>query len=77
GGFLSITFIPIFSRYLADDDEAGGWQALTAIIRPITVGITVLVGIGWVVAPTVIELLYPGFSAEQVANTVRFTRIVL
>ena len=23
GGFLSITFIPIFSRYLAEDDEGG------------------------------------------------------
>lgn len=77
GGFLSITFIPILSRYLADDDEAGGWEALSAIIRPVAVGIVGLVVIGWVAAPHVVELLFPRFSPEQIANTTRFTRIIL
>ena len=77
GGFLSITFIPIFSRYLADDDEAGGWDALRSILRPITIGITALVAIGWLLAPTVIELIYPNFTPDQIAATVRLTRIVL
>ncbi len=77
GGFLSITFIPIFARYLATDDEEGGWRALTAIIRPIALGITVLVGIGWIVTPWVIEALYPGFTPGQIASTIRLTRIVL
>ncbi len=77
GGFLSITFIPIFSRYLANEDESGGWEALTAIIRPITVAITGLVVIGWIGAPPVIEAIYPDFTPEQVTTTVRLTRIVL
>jgi putative peptidoglycan lipid II flippase len=77
GGFLSITFIPIFSRYLAEHDEAGGWRALTAIIRPIAIAITALVAFGWVFAPPVIEAIYPDFTAEQVTTTVRLTRIVL
>jgi putative peptidoglycan lipid II flippase len=77
GGFLSITFIPIFARYLADDDEAGGWEALTAIVKPITAGIVGLVVIGWVAAPTVIELIYPDFTTGQIDATVRLTRIVL
>lgn len=77
GGFLSITFIPIFSRYLADDDEEGGWVALTAIIRPLAIGITLLVVIGWVFAPAVVDLLFTRFTPEQAAATVRFTRIIL
>ncbi len=77
GGFLSITFIPIFSRYLADDDEEGGWAALRAIMRPIAVGITLLVALGWIGAPLVIELIYPEFTASQLDATVRLTRIVL
>jgi putative peptidoglycan lipid II flippase len=77
GGFLSITFIPIFSRYLADGDEDGGWRALTAIIRPIALAIAGLVVIGWVAAPFVIETIYPDFTAEQTTTTVRLTRIVL
>ena len=77
GGFLSITFIPIFSRYLADDDEAGGWAALTAIIRPIAAAISALVVVGWVAAPPLLDALYPDFTADQFAATVRLTRIVL
>jgi putative peptidoglycan lipid II flippase len=77
GGFLSITFIPIFTRYLADDDEAGGWEALAAIIRPIAAGIVGLVVIGWVAAPTVLELIYPDFTPSQIDGAVRLTRIVL
>ena len=77
GGFLSITFIPIFSRYLAQDDEQGGWEALSAIIRPVAIAITTLVAIGWVAAPQIIELLFPRFQPEQITNTIRFTRIIL
>lgn len=77
GGFLSITFIPVFSRFLAEDDEAGGWEALSAIIRPIAVGIVALVAAGWLIAPQVIDLLFPRFSPDQIENTVRFTRIIL
>ncbi|MBA2338322.1 MAG: murein biosynthesis integral membrane protein MurJ [Acidimicrobiia bacterium] len=77
GGFLSITFIPIFARYLAADDEEGGWTALTAIIRPIAVAITALVAVGWVITPTVLAWLFPDFSPEQLAEAIRLTRIVL
>jgi putative peptidoglycan lipid II flippase len=77
GGFLSITFIPIFSRFLAAQDEEGGWEALSAIIRPVAVAIAGLVTIGWIAAPQVIELLFPRFSPDQVENTIRFTRIIL
>ncbi len=77
GGFLAITFIPIFSRYLADDDEAGGWAALTAVVRPIALGIVGLVVAGWFVAPLIIERIFPDFTPEEMAATVRFTRIVL
>ena len=77
GGFLAITFVPIFSRYLADDDEAGGWEALTAIMRPIAAGIIGLVIIGWFAAPTVVEMIYPDFTAAQIEGTVRLTRIIL
>ncbi len=77
GGFLSITFIPIFAKYLADDDEAGGWKALSAVLRPIAIGIVVLVVVGMAVAPWVIDAIYPEFTDSQVAATVRLTRIVL
>ena len=77
GGFLSITFIPIFARYLADDDEEGGWTALTAIVRPLAIAITAFVAFGWWATPTVMDRLFPDFTPEQLAEAIRLTRIVL
>ena len=77
GGFLAITFIPIFSKYLARNDEEEGWRALTAILRPIVLGILALVVIGWMIAPAVLAALFPDFSATELAATVRYTRIIL
>jgi len=77
GGFLTITFIPIFSKYLADDDEADGWKGFSSIVRWLTIGISLLIVVAWSVTPLIIETLYPDFTTEQVETTVRLTRIVL
>jgi putative peptidoglycan lipid II flippase len=77
GGFLTITFIPIFATYIADDDEAEGWRAFTAILRWLAVGITTVIVIAWIAAPAIIDLLYPDFSADQAASTTELTRIIL
>jgi len=77
GGFLTITFIPIFSKYLADDDEEGGWRGFSSIIRWLAIGVTLLIIGAWFAAPWIIEAIYPEFTAEQTATTVRLTRIVL
>ena len=77
GGFLTITFIPIFAKYLADDDEEGGWDGFWSILRWLSIGITALVVVGWIVTPRVIDALYPDFTADQVTTTIRLTRIVL
>ncbi len=77
GGFLTITFIPIFSRHLAEGDAEGGWAAFTAIVRWLAVAIVTVIAVGWLAAPWVIDALYPRFTPAQVAETVRLTRIVL
>ncbi len=61
GGFLTITFIPIFARYLADDDEDAGWEGFTAIVRWLAVGIAALIALAWVATPSLIDWLYPNF----------------
>ncbi len=77
GGFLTITFIPIFSKYLARDEEAEGWRGFTSIVRWLAISITVLIIAAWFAAPWIIRAIYPDFTALQVTNTVRLTRIVM
>jgi len=77
GGFLTITFIPIFAKYLADDEEDAGWVGFTAILRWLAVGIAVLIAIAWVATPSLVSWLYPDFTPDQVDTTIHLTRIVL
>jgi putative peptidoglycan lipid II flippase len=77
GGALSITFIPLFGAYLAQQREQDGWR-LFSIIASIMGTVLVL---GTVLAELFTEqllsLLYPGFAPETLAQTVSMTRIVL
>lgn len=77
GGFLTITFIPIFARYLADADEAEGWRGFSSILRWLALGITAVIVVAWAATPAIIEALYPDFTADQVASTITLTRIIL
>ena len=77
GGFLSITFIPIFSRYLARDEEEEGWRAFTSITGAAFAAMAVLVLIGFIIARPVLEALYPNFTDAQLDEAARLTRIVL
>ncbi len=77
GGFLTITFIPIFAKYLADDDEPGAWIGFTAILRWLAIGISGLIAIAWILTPTLVQALYPDFEPSQIESTIHLTRIVL
>ena len=77
GAFLTITFVPIFTRHLAADEEDEAWRAFSAIIRVLALGMIALVAVAMVLAPHVITLIEPGFTSEQVVRATRLTRIVL
>jgi putative peptidoglycan lipid II flippase len=78
GGTLSITFIPLFSDYVANDDEEGGWRLFSTILTTMGVILIGFVILLEVLAPRVVPLLFPGFdTAQQIDLTVAMTRIVI
>lgn len=77
GGALSLVFIPIFTRYLADDDEDGGWRAFGVISSFLVLAMSAVVALGWIYAPQLVEWIAPGFTESQKTDLVRLTRIVL
>jgi len=76
GGALSIAFIPVFTRYLAKDDEAEGWRVFSVVITAITVFGLPLIFLGMIFAPQLVPLIAPGFDAEKVAATAHLVRII-
>ena len=77
-GFLSVTFIPIFSNYLVDDDEVGAWQVFSIILTTFGMLMVALITIGMIFTPQIVPLLAMGRGdPEFLKMTVHMTRIVL
>lgn len=78
GGTLSITFIPLFSAYLARGEEAQGWRLFSTVATVLGALLLVATAVMMIFAPEIIPVIFPGFeSAKQVELTVSMTRIVL
>jgi putative peptidoglycan lipid II flippase len=75
-GVLSASFIPVYARLRAHDRErdAAATAAAVAALLGLTVSLLVLVGI--LLAPWLIELIAPGFQGEKRAATTRLVRIL-
>jgi putative peptidoglycan lipid II flippase len=76
-GALSVTFIPVFSHYLAEKQEDEGWYAFSTVVTVMGLALVVLVGIGEVYAPQLVGAIAPGFAPQAKARAVFLTRLML
>ncbi|MDD2220808.1 MAG: murein biosynthesis integral membrane protein MurJ [Clostridia bacterium] len=76
GGALSAAFIPVFSSYIAKNQEDEGWQVVSIIFNWVAVLLFALVGIGYLFTPQLINILVPGFNAQASDMAVNLTRIM-
>ena len=77
GGSISITFVSLFTRYLAEKREAEAQQAFNAIISVMAVAFVVVIALGECFSLQFVSWWFRGFSAEQLALCARMTRILL
>ncbi len=78
GGFLSITFIPIFQRHLIDNRQDKAWESFSNLICIGTIFFIILVPALFFFTPEILTLLGP--HIKKPANfllTVKLTRIIL
>jgi putative peptidoglycan lipid II flippase len=77
-GFLSITFIPILSRYQTEDRYEEGWYVLSIIFTTFGALLLILSCVCWLATPLLVDWITPGRSDPQfLAQASRMTRIVL
>ncbi len=78
GGALATAFIPIFARFLANDDRAGAWRLTSAITNLVVLTTAALAILAGLLAPWLVRtLLAPGFDAAAQAETAAVMRILL
>lgn len=79
GGGLSSAFIPVFSSYLATNKEEEGYEMASTILNIVALASMVLIAIGMVFTPQLVELLtnfQHGEAEQATVLTILLTRIM-
>lgn len=78
GGFLSITFIPIFSRYLSKNDKEAGFRVFSFILNTFGLILLFLIILAGIFAPFLVRTFAPGITDPAVFTlAVKMTRIII
>lgn len=77
GGALSITFITIFSPYVAERREEEGYRVFSIVTTFMILALGIGVVIAEIFTPQLLRLYVPSFRPGQLAECARMTRILL
>src|SRR5579863_303291 len=77
GGAASITFISIYTRFLAEKRDADAQKTFSVVITVMSAVMIVGTIITEIFTPQFVRWMFHGFSPEQVDLTVHLTRILL
>jgi putative peptidoglycan lipid II flippase len=75
-GVLSASFIPAYSRLLSEGDEEAADCLAWAVGALLSLAIAILVAIGVIAAPYLIDAIAPGFHGDKRELTIRIVKIL-
>ena len=77
-GSLSIAFVPVFTETMVKGTREDGLRLAACSLKLLLICLSVVAVVGVVIAPTLIQIVAPGFShsPEKMALTVTLTRIM-
>jgi putative peptidoglycan lipid II flippase len=75
-GVLSASFIPVYAGLLARDEEEEARRTAGAVAALLALSTSILVLIGVLATPYLIDAIAPGFSGEKRDLTIRLVRIL-
>jgi putative peptidoglycan lipid II flippase len=75
-GVLSASFIPVYARLVAQKEEEESGRVAGAILSLLAMAVAVLVLLGVLATPWIIDAIVPGFKGETRELTIRLVRIL-
>jgi putative peptidoglycan lipid II flippase len=75
-GVLSASFIPEYTRLVARGEHAEARQVAGAVAGLLAVIVTIVAGLGVLAAPTLVDVLVPGFAGERRTLVIGLVRIL-
>lgn len=77
GGALSITFIPVFAKFAAQDREDEAWHVFSTVTTFMGLLVITLIIIAEIFAPQIVSLIAPGFKSVEKDHVIFLTRLML
>ncbi len=77
GGSLSLTFIPVFTKYVAENREDEGWHVFSTVITAMGILLVGVIVVGEIYAPQLVQLITPGFSPVEKDRVIFLTRLMM
>ncbi|MGH9358863.1 MAG: murein biosynthesis integral membrane protein MurJ [Terriglobia bacterium] len=77
GGALSLTFIPILTRCMAERREEEGWRVFSTVITVMDILVIAGIVLGEIFAPEIVRVIAPGFSGAEKGQVIFLTRLML
>ncbi len=75
-GVLSASFIPVYAKLLAEKDEKLAGRVAGVFASILALAVSVIVAIGVLVTPYILDLIAPGFTGDVRLLTIRIVRIL-
>jgi putative peptidoglycan lipid II flippase len=76
-GAFAVSFIPVLSEYVHNDDREMGWRVTSSLFNILMLGTALGAVILMILAGPLTTIITPGFDAERHKLTVDLTRIML
>ncbi len=76
-GALSLTFIPVFTKYVAEEREEEAWKVFSTVTTFMGLLLVALVIVGEIFARPLVALIAPGFHGDQRTLLAFLTRVML
>lgn len=77
GGLLSVTFIPVLARCIAEKREEEGWRVFSTILTFMNVALVAGILAGEILAPQLVRAIAPGFKGAERGRVIFLTRLML
>jgi putative peptidoglycan lipid II flippase len=77
GASLSVTFIPVFTKYAAEDREDQAWWVFSTVMTFMGLLLIGLVIFGEIFAPQLARAIAPGFGPQEKKQVIFLTRLML
>ena len=75
-GVLSASFIPVYGKLLGEGDDETADMLAWGVGAILTLGVSILVAIGVMVTPYLIDVIAPGFEGDKRDLTIQIVRIL-